>query len=219
MKNIVTVVLIGMLVLAGCSAPEEEAVIAADPMEMADPIEPAPADPPAPAEPSGPQMPKLSLPIDFEDDSIDWDEAFFGFEGGEVTAVANPDPSGANTSSTVGRMVKTPGPFWAGAFSHIDQKFRFSEENHTITMDVWSPRENVPVLMKIEQQTGDRTYETPVRTTTSGEWETMTWDMTRAGFTTEWDLITLIFDFHDGGSGDGSENFTWYFDNITVHGE
>lgn len=159
---------------------------------------------------------QLSLPIDFEDEEVDWERSFFGFEGGEVSIVENPAPDDVNSSDTVARMVKHPGEFWGGAFSHIGEAFRFTEDAHTITMHVRSPREDVPVLMKVEQQDGDRTYEITEPTTTSGEWEEMTWDMSEAGFRHEWDLITVIFDFREGGSGDGSEDFTWYFDNLDV---
>ena len=64
---------------------------------------------------------------------------------------------------------------------HVNRVFVFDEVNHTITMKVWSPRENVQVLMKVEQQNGVLYYEIDEPTTKSGEWEEMTWDMSGAG--------------------------------------
>jgi hypothetical protein len=75
----------------------------------------------------------------------------------------------------------------------------------------------VQVLMKVEQQNGVLEYEIAQPTTTSGEWEVMTWDMSGAGFVNQWDIITLIFDFQPGQIGDGSANFTWYFDDLVVN--
>lgn len=171
--------------------------------------------------PEGPATPAdlepISLPLDFEDGEFNWDFAFFGFEGGSVSRVENPDVSDMNDSDWVGRMVKGSGPFWAGAFMHIDEPFSIDEESPFISMKVWSPRAGVPILMKVEQQGGELEYEITQPTTTSGEWEVITWDMSGAGFTDEWDVVVLIFDFIDGASGDGSANFTWYFDDLEVN--
>lgn len=171
--------------------------------------------------PEGPGTPDdlhpLSLPLDFEDDEFNWNFAFFGFEGGNISRVENPDMNEDNDSNWVGEMVKGTGPFWAGGFMHIDEPFTIDAEASHISMKVWSPRSGVPILMKIEQQDGAAEFEVIENTTTSGEWEVMSWDMSAAGFTTEWDVVTLIFDFQDAGVGDGGENYTWYFDDLEVN--
>jgi beta-glucanase (GH16 family) len=158
----------------------------------------------------------VTLPLTFEDPGFNWDRVFTGFSGGEITVVENPEPDEVNSSNWVGKMVKDGGAFWGGAFMVISDFFRFDEDNHTITMKVWSPRAGVQVLMKVEQENGAAVYETAVPTSTSGEWEEMTWDMSGAGFETQWDIITLFFDFEEGQIGDGSANFTWYFDDVYV---
>lgn len=159
----------------------------------------------------------VPLPQDFEDTSMDWNRAFTGFSGGEITVVENPHPDELNSSAWVAKKVKNQGQFWGGAFMNTQQVFSFDEDNHTISMKVWSPRPNVPVLLKVEQQNGVRDYEIAVNTTTSEEWEEMTWDMSGAGFEHQWDIITYIFDFAAGQIGDGSANFTWYFDDVVVN--
>ncbi len=158
----------------------------------------------------------VPLPQDFEDTSFQWHRAFTGFSGGEITVVENPAPDELNSSDWVAKKVKDQGQFWAGGFMHTPV-FQFDEDNHTIEMKVWSPREDVPVLLKVEQQNGVQDYEIAVNTTTSGEWELMTWDMSGAGFDRQWDILTFIFDFEPGQIGDGSDNFTWYFDDIVVY--
>lgn len=161
----------------------------------------------------------VSLPLTFEDTGIDWDRVFTGFSGGEITIVENPAPDYVNDSNWVGEMVKDGNAFWGGAFLMTSDVFRFDEDNHTIAMKVWSPREDVQVLMKVEQENGVNEYETAVPTTTSGEWEELSWDMSGAGFEINWDIITLIFDFEEGQTGDGSADFTWYFDDLEVFAE
>lgn len=159
----------------------------------------------------------VPIPQDFEDTSFDWSRAFTGFSGGEITVVENPAPDALNESGWVGKKVKDQGQFWGGAFMHTQRVFSFDEDNNTIDMKVWSPRADVPVLLKLEQQAGVTEYESVSNTTTSGEWEEMSFDMSGSGYENQWDILTFIFDFEEGQSGDGSENFTWYFDDIVVN--
>ncbi|TVQ07856.1 MAG: glycosyl hydrolase family protein [Balneolaceae bacterium] len=161
----------------------------------------------------------VTLPLTFENTQFPWNRAFLGFSGGEITTVRNPHPDVLNNSARVGKMVKNGGAFWGGAYMILDDAFVFSEDKHTITMKVWSPRPEVPVLMKMEQRFGVQFYEIAEPTATSQQWEEMTWNMSGAGFVREWDLITLIFDFRAGQVGDGSDNFTWYFDDLVVDAE
>ncbi|MGF1669152.1 MAG: family 16 glycosylhydrolase [Balneolaceae bacterium] len=158
----------------------------------------------------------VSLPVDFEDTNIPWDDVIVNFDGGNMEVIKNPHQNEANPSNYVGRMIKNGGEFWGGAWLPISEEFAFDEDNYTISMKVWSPRENVPVLMKIEQQNGTQDYEISVETTTSNEWEVLIWDMSGAGFEEKWDIITLIFDMAAGQIGDGGPDFTWYFDDIEI---
>lgn len=158
----------------------------------------------------------VSLPLTFEDFHFEWSRVFTGFSGGEITVVPNPSSDTSNDSDWVGKMVKSAGAFWGGSFMKLENAFVFDEEKHTISMKVWSPRVGVPVLLKLEQQNGVIFYEKAEPTTKSGEWETITWDMSAAGYVNQWDIITLIFDFKSGQIGDGSANFTWYFDDLEV---
>jgi hypothetical protein len=163
------------------------------------------------------EMLPVAIPQDFEDTSFDWSRAFTGFSGGEITVVENPAADAMNESSWVAKKVKDQGQFWGGAFMQTQRVFSFDEENNSIDVKVWSPRADVPVLLKLEQQAGVTEYESITNTTTSGEWEQMSFDMSGSGYENQWDIITFIFDFADGQSGDGSENFTWYFDDVIVN--
>ncbi|MDG5765986.1 T9SS type A sorting domain-containing protein [Balneolales bacterium ANBcel1] len=173
--------------------------------------------------PEGPATPAdlhpVSLPLDFDDEEFNWDFAFFGFDGGHASRVENPDQGDGNDSEWVGRMVKGSGPFWAGAFMHLEEPFSFDPDDPHVSMKVWSPRADVPVLMKVEQQDSGAEYEISSNTSTSVEWEVMQWDMSGVDLDTQWDVVVLIFDFQEGAEGDASEDFTWYFDRLEVNAD
>ena len=113
---------------------------------------------------------------------------FRGFAGGSTNddafaVVDNPDPSGANTSPTVGRFLESAdGESFAGIFTPFGAPVLFpNPANKTISMLVWSP-DVIDFVMKLEgsttgaQGTGDvfpvAQYSTP------GEWQELTWDFT-----------------------------------------
>jgi hypothetical protein len=50
----------------------------------------------------------IEFPITFEQD-IPWEDFITNFEGGELSVVDNPDPSGINTTDKVAMMVKGEG--------------------------------------------------------------------------------------------------------------
>ena len=80
-------------------------------------------------------------------------------------------------------------------------------------MKVYSPRVGAKVLLKVEGLNGAN-YEKEVATTTANAWEQLTFDYTAipAGSYTK---VVLIFD--NGTQGDGSANYTFYFDDITLN--
>lgn len=59
---------------------------------------------------------RVPIPIDFDDQTIDWDNVFFGFEGAHADVIENPYQDDDNDSGFVGRMVKDAEIYWAGAF-------------------------------------------------------------------------------------------------------
>ena len=155
----------------------------------------------------------LGLPLSFESASLAYD--FVNFDGGQVTILDNPVSGGTNTSSKVARMVKNAGQPWGGAFIGLAAPIDFSVKK-TFTMKVYSPRVGAKVLLKVENQNdGGIAYEREVSTTKAGEWETLSFDYTGINTANSYQKIVLIFDL--GTPGDGSANFTWYFDDITLN--
>ncbi|MBC9868535.1 MAG: hypothetical protein F7O42_11775, partial [Opitutae bacterium] len=153
---------------------------------------------------------QIKIPLDFENDNLLY--LFNNFDGGVLSREANPDPSGINTSDFVGNMVKHAGQPWGGALVTIPGGLDFSESS-IFNMKVWSPRVDAAVLLKLEPS--DPPVEVTVNTTVANEWEELTFDFT--GMTGP-DFTGLTFIFDNGTDGDGSDNFTFYIDDVELEG-
>ncbi|MEL6869181.1 MAG: carbohydrate binding domain-containing protein [Pseudomonadota bacterium] len=133
---------------------------------------------------------------------------FSDFEGGAATVVANPDPSGINTSSQVGQMQKFAGQTFGGSTLQLPEAVMLAEGDSYL-MKVRAQRE-VVVTFKLEPQGDERT----ATHTGSGTWEELCFDFTGvAGASITG--ITLIFD--NGTVGDAAndpDNWTFQFDDI-----
>lgn len=157
--------------------------------------------------------PVLALPIDFESSSIVY--AFTDFDGGAATVIANPHSGGINTSAKVGKMVKNAGQTWGGSYLTLANPINFTVTK-TFKMKVYSPRIGAKVLLKVENLTnGGISYEKEVLTTTANAWELLTFDYSAINTANSYQKIVLIFD--NGIMGDGSANFTFNFDDITLN--
>ena len=154
----------------------------------------------------------LALPLDFESASLDY--AFTDFDGGTVTIIDNPQPSGIDVSAKVAQMVKNAGQTWGGSYITLDNPIDFSA-GKTFKMKVFSPRVGAKVLLKVENLTDSGiSYEQEVSTTVANEWEELTFDYSGIDDTQSYQKIVLIFD--NGTMGDGSADFTFLFDDIAL---
>ena len=139
------------------------------------------------------------------------------FDGGQISAIANPDTNG-NPSSTVAQMVKGAGQPWAGSKISVESPFNISAST-SVTVKVWSPRVGLNLLMKFENDvpwpnvTGSA--EITATTTTANQWETLTFDHSGIDANIDWYNMVLIMD--NGTQGDGSANYTIYLDDITIN--
>ena len=153
----------------------------------------------------------VTLPLDFENDNVFF--LFSNFGGAAASRVENPNPSGINTSDFVGCSVKSAPEVWAGSTMNFPGGLDFSESS-VFKMKVWSPRAGVPVLFKLEPS-GDPAIEVSVNTTVANAWEELTFDFTGQ---TDGELNGISFFFDFGAVGDGTENFTFYFDDVALEG-
>ncbi len=154
----------------------------------------------------------LVLPLDFQ--STTYPYPFVNFGGATATVVDNPNPSGINTSTKVGRMVKGAPEVWAGSFIDLVNPINFTVLR-TFKVKVYSPRVGAKLLLKVENPTnGGQNYEKEATTTVANAWEELTFDYTAIPFGF-YARVVLIFDL--GTAGDGSPNFTFYFDDIRLN--
>lgn len=155
----------------------------------------------------------LALPLTFESSTINY--AFTNFDGGAVTIVNNPASGSINTSAKVAKMVKGAGQSWGGSYITLDSRIDFST-NKTFKVKVYSPRVGAKLLLKVENLTdGSISFDKEVATTKANEWEELTFDYSAISTTNSYQKIVLIFDL--GTVGDGSANFTYYFDDIKLN--
>jgi hypothetical protein len=154
----------------------------------------------------------LGIPLNFESAALTY--AFTDFGGGVVTVIDNPHSGGINTSNKVGKMVKNAPEVYGGSFLSLAVPIDFSKK--TFKMKVYSPRVGAKVLLKVENLTnGGINFEKEVTTTKANEWEELSFDYSTINTANTYQKVVLIFD--NGTKGDGSDNYTWYFDDIILN--
>ena len=156
---------------------------------------------------------ELSVPLTFESSSLQY--SFFNFDGGNASVVANPNKSGINTSNKVGKMVKGPGgQLWGGSFIELANPIDFSASK-SFKVKVFSPRVGAKLLLKVENLANAAlNFEKEALTTTANAWEELTFDYGSINMANTYQRVVLIFDL--GAVGDGSANYTYYFDDIII---
>jgi hypothetical protein len=155
----------------------------------------------------------LALPLDFQ--STTYAYPFVNFGGGVATVVNNPNASGINSSTKVGKMVKGPPEVYGGSFIELVNPINFSVLK-TFKVKVYSPRIGAKLLLKVENATnGGISFEKEATCTTANAWEELTFDFSTINVGNSYSKVVLIFDL--GTVGDGSANFTYYFDDIRLN--
>jgi len=123
-------------------------------------------------------------PITFETEGADYtwvvfDNTTADNDDGAFTIVDNPDPSGVNTSSKVGKYEMHVGAaMWAGVKTNELDPIITTEDNKWLTMDVYKTDMDT-VGLKFEPPSTNGVLVTVVPQT-SGEWETLVFDFSEA---------------------------------------
>jgi hypothetical protein len=155
----------------------------------------------------------LGLPMDFESTLINY--VITDFNGGGLSVVANPAVTGINTSTRVAKMVKSNGEVYGGSYITLPSPIDFTGKTN-FKMKVYSPRVGAKVLLKVENLTdGSISFEKEMTSTVANAWETITFDYSAINAAKSYQKIVLIFD--NGTKGDGSANYTWLVDDITLN--
>ncbi len=155
----------------------------------------------------------LAIPLTFQSTTYPYN--FVNFGGGNSTVVNNPNASGINTSTKVARMIKGAPEVWAGSFIDLVNPINFSVQR-IFKVKIYSPRVGARLLLKVENPAnGAQNYEREATTTTANAWEELTFDYSAINTGFSYSRVVFIFDL--GIAGDGSANFTYYFDDITLN--
>ncbi|NCC72881.1 MAG: T9SS type A sorting domain-containing protein [Sphingobacteriia bacterium] len=121
------------------------------------------------------------------------------------TLIANPDPTGVNTSANVGEWIRT-NEMWAHMFTELDGKIDFSTGN-MFYLKVWSPI-TCNVLFKLEDKTNGATFmEVTQPVETANQWVQLDFDFTGAE-SGVYDKVVIFLDFM------GTADNAFYFDDI-----
>jgi hypothetical protein len=163
----------------------------------------------------------FGLPITFENTNINY---FFGTFGNvTLDQIANPFPTGINTSATVGKYLKTVGAnTWSGTYSPLDSPIDFALGNK---IKVWvynTNPANIGKKLNIELEAGVAGSGAPangvgvlkVAFTNAYAWEELIFDfstITTIPATAKFKQIVLRFNDSAAGTGE-----MFYIDNIRL---
>jgi hypothetical protein len=159
--------------------------------------------------------------IDFESPATSTN--YNGFGGAFVNIIANPDPSGINTSATVAELNETPGSLgFAGAFSNPIALPAIDFVTYaTVCVKVWAPNTG-DMLFKAEGQSAGATWEQLQPINVANTWVELCFDGTQpdaAGsgqnaIGRTFTVSTVFFDFNPPVPP--AVLTTWYFDDILM---
>jgi hypothetical protein len=122
------------------------------------------------------------------------------------TVIANPDPSGINTSAHVAEFVRSTEQ-WAHSYSILPGKINFATGT-VFSLKVWSPIA-CQVLFKLEDQVnGGISTEVMGNVTTPNQWVQLSYNFTN-GQSNTYDKVVIFFDFAT------LVDHTFYFDDVT----
>jgi hypothetical protein len=159
--------------------------------------------------------------LDFETEATSTTFQYFGsdLEPTLTNVVANPDPTGINTSAMVSDFMKPVGAqVWAGAFANpITMQVNVVAGN-SVCMKVWF-MEAGSVSLKLEGGTVPN-WLTTQEVSETGTWTELCWDTNDISLEDPFDVaaggifdqVTLFFDFGSTPEAD----MTYYFDDLIV---
>ena len=153
---------------------------------------------------------QVVLPLTFQSTTLTY--SFTNFGGATTTVANNPDATGINTSSKVGKLVKGNGAqVWAGSFIELANPINFSSQQK-IKIKVWSPQAGIIVKLKLENLANATiNTELDATTTVANGWEELTYNFTGINNANNYQRVVVFFNFGNPGNG-----ASYYFDDIKL---
>ena len=153
--------------------------------------------------------------VDFETPATTYSAG--GFGGGNFDKLANPYPTGINTSANVGRMTNgsatSPSLTYAGMTINVSTPFLFASKG-IMKMKVYANHVGATFKFKLEGPSSGATTETDVATTIANGWEELTFVMDPSVIGRSFTGFSLFYEF--GKAGNGSANYVALFDDIKI---
>ncbi len=158
---------------------------------------------------------QVSLPIDFESTTINYDLADFG--GNASGFVVDPtDPNNTVVQSNKPDFAE----LWAGTTASnagLTEPIPFTTAATKMTVRVWSPDAGIPVRLKVEDATDPTiSVETEAMTTIALAWETLEFDFNNEAAGTAainlastYDKVSIFFNFGTTGAMAGNKTYFW----------
>jgi hypothetical protein len=162
----------------------------------------------------------FGLPITFDETTIDY---FFGTFGGgqQFDKVANPDPSGLNTSATVGKFTRG-WEAWSGTYSPLQIPIDMSVGKKIKVLAYNPDPALIGAKLNVELEAGSVPNGVAVLKTaftTSGAWEELVFDFsTISGIPADATFSQLVLRFNDAADGNvpGGVGAVIYVDNFVL---
>ena len=130
----------------------------------------------------------------------------------DTQVIANPDPTGSNTTANVAQLTKTAGSeVWAGTFFEVSPLDLITYNK--ISIKSWSPKVRAVIKVKLENADASITHEMDLNTTVANTWEELTYDFSDAP-AADYVRVVVFYDFRN--AGDGS---VYYYDEIKLVNE
>ena len=159
-----------------------------------------------------PVLPEMTFPVHFENQGVDWTQAFTPFDGGHMEVIDNPDKTEANMSDKVVKMVKDGGQPWGGAYFSMTKPIDM-EVSTDFSVKVWAPSDATKILLKFENPANaSENFEKEMVVGVANAWTSVNFDMSEANKEFAYQNVVLIFDL--GTIGDGTAASTYYFDDV-----
>ncbi|TAE61694.1 MAG: T9SS C-terminal target domain-containing protein [Bacteroidetes bacterium] len=160
---------------------------------------------------------QADLPITFQDTAT-VNYALVDFGGNVSSVVVDP----TNSNNLVAKAIKTAGAeVWAGTTiggNGLANAIPFTAGSTKMTVRVWSPDANTPILLKVEDAANPAiSVETKVNTTAAATWETLEFNFSNhesgtpaLNLANRYNKVSIFFNFGTNGATAGEKTYYWH---------
>lgn len=159
---------------------------------------------------------QVTLPVTFEDETVNYALTDFGGNASEIVV----DPTNAN--NMVAKSIKTAtAELWAGTTvggtTGFPTPIPFEAGSTTMSVKIWSPTSGTPMRLKVEAASDPTiSVETEAVTTVANDWQTLVFDFSNEATGTapldlskSYNKASIFFNFGTTGAQAGEQTYYW----------